>query len=515
MPLNEQSRLAALRALNIQNRSGDDRFESIINIAKVVLDFPICVISLIEEDWLIFKGPDSDCAPRIPRDSSFCSHVIDHDGVLEISDPINDQRFANSTIVQDGPIQYYAGHALKNAEGYVLGSFCVLDYKPRELSAEQKDLLAQFAGLAESELNRGAATVAGIELDQGLRFFRDIIDDLPFGVTVLDSQLKVAHANTAWLKEFYGQSLDGGFHEQFYEDIISDAFCDCLEGSCGIVQGARDVLSGEQQKFDRECSVESGNTTRWYHVQVSRLAAAPGHIIVVHRDVTQRKQAEQMILEQSDRIRRLHSVVAMPEQTEGTTIKALLAEGCRLFGLEMGLISRIEGNTCYIEHIHAPGTEFHAGLEFDVSTTYCSMLMEQDESMFIERMGDSELSQHLCYRTFGFEVFIGAPLWAHGKRYGATTFYSRRPLSYRFNDGHRDLASLIARWAGVLVDRLHARQELERQAEELQEINRSMTNREIRIIEMKEEVNALAAELGRPAPYPPVWQEEDSTATYQ
>ncbi len=43
---------------------------------------------------------------------------------------------------------------------------------------------------------------------------------------------------------------------------------------------------------------------------------------------------------------------------------------------------------------------------------------------------------------------------------------------------------------------------------ELEAFNEAMVEREMRIIEMKEEVNGLAAELGREAPYPPVWREE-------
>ncbi len=43
-------------------------------------------------------------------------------------------------------------------------------------------------------------------------------------------------------------------------------------------------------------------------------------------------------------------------------------------------------------------------------------------------------------------------------------------------------------------------------AAELEAFNRSMVGRELRIIEMKEEVNALCQGLGREPKYPPVWR---------
>jgi hypothetical protein len=53
-----------------------------------------------------------------------------------------------------------------------------------------------------------------------------------------------------------------------------------------------------------------------------------------------------------------------------------------------------------------------------------------------------------------------------------------------------------------------ANEVLQQRAKELETFNRTMVDRENRIIEMKEEVNALHRELGRQAEYPPLWSQE-------
>jgi ubiquinone biosynthesis protein UbiJ len=53
--------------------------------------------------------------------------------------------------------------------------------------------------------------------------------------------------------------------------------------------------------------------------------------------------------------------------------------------------------------------------------------------------------------------------------------------------------------------------ELQQRAQELEDFNAVMIGRESRVIELKEEINALCAELGRLPAYPPVWDEPAQT----
>ncbi|MBT3290738.1 MAG: PAS domain-containing protein, partial [Victivallales bacterium] len=74
----------------------------------------------------------------------------------------------------------------------------------------------------------------------------------------------------------------------------------------------------------------------------------------------------------------------------------------------------------------------------------------------------------------------------------------------------RDEAGKIRGVLGCYEDiseRKQAEAMLARHAEELGDLNKSMVGREARMVELKKELNSLAAELGREPPYPPVWDE--------
>lgn len=88
-----------------------------------------------------------------PLDVSICAHAILQPGLLVVSDTLKDQRFADNPLVAGEPhLRFYAGGLLESPEGLPLGTLCVLDYKPRELSAEQRNVVAMLARTVMTQL---------------------------------------------------------------------------------------------------------------------------------------------------------------------------------------------------------------------------------------------------------------------------------------------------------------------------------------------------------------------------
>jgi PAS domain S-box-containing protein len=138
LPNNEAARLAALRALDILDTPSEESFDDLTTLAAYICQAPVALISLIDENrqWFKSKVGVSFCAT--PRDISFCTHTILQSDLLVVPDALADERVADSPLVTSAPgIRFYAGAPLVTAEGHALGALCVMDYRPRELTAEQ------------------------------------------------------------------------------------------------------------------------------------------------------------------------------------------------------------------------------------------------------------------------------------------------------------------------------------------------------------------------------------------
>src|SRR6185295_16831433 len=114
----------------------------------------ISLVSLIDDQRLWFKSRHGLDMAETRRDEGFCAHAILQDEPLVISDTASDPRFTrNPMAVGDSRVRFYAGAPLQTPNGYKLGTLCVMDRRPRELSPDQLaalDMLAhQAVGLLE------------------------------------------------------------------------------------------------------------------------------------------------------------------------------------------------------------------------------------------------------------------------------------------------------------------------------------------------------------------------------
>ena len=153
IPENETDRMATLRAMNILDTAPEERFDRLTRLAKRMFGVPISLVSLVDEDRQWFKSSQGLEARETPRDVSFCGHAILGDDLFLIENALEDERFADNPLVTDAPnIRFYAGCPLKMANGHKMGTLCLIDDKPRELSEEDKMLLKDLAIMAEQEI---------------------------------------------------------------------------------------------------------------------------------------------------------------------------------------------------------------------------------------------------------------------------------------------------------------------------------------------------------------------------
>lgn len=142
----ERERIRALESYAILDTPAEKEFDDLTALASYICGTPVSLISLITEDRQWFKSNIGFDRPETPRSISFCQHALSGEGLLEIKDTLQDERFRDNPLVTDNPnIRFYAGSPLLNAEGHTLGTLCVIDTVPKQLNEEQKKALDVLA----------------------------------------------------------------------------------------------------------------------------------------------------------------------------------------------------------------------------------------------------------------------------------------------------------------------------------------------------------------------------------
>ncbi|WP_190277547.1 GAF domain-containing protein [Adhaeribacter rhizoryzae] len=149
----ELKRLQILQDYNILDTPAEREFDDLVSLAAYICDTPIALITLLTHDRQWFKARIGVSLAETPRCHSFCQYAIEQEDIMEIPDALQDIRFFQNPYVLGNPnIRFYAGSPLVNADGYKLGTLCVIDKYPRELTEPQKMALGTLANQVVAHL---------------------------------------------------------------------------------------------------------------------------------------------------------------------------------------------------------------------------------------------------------------------------------------------------------------------------------------------------------------------------
>lgn len=160
IPVDEASRINSLVKLDVLDTDPEERFDRITRLAKQMFNVPIALISLVDKHRQWFKSKQGIEATETERRISFCGHAIakpvsikQETRIMQVSDAPQDERFADNPLVNGDPyIRFYAGFVLQSHDDYNLGTLCIIDTKPRKLSAQEWDNLYDFGMVTQNAL---------------------------------------------------------------------------------------------------------------------------------------------------------------------------------------------------------------------------------------------------------------------------------------------------------------------------------------------------------------------------
>lgn len=153
----DPARLVALDSYGLLDTPPERDFDDLVGLASEICEVPMSLIGLIDARRQWYKSQVGLDVSEIPLPDTFCRRTLEVDGPLTVEDATRDIRFQENKYVTGAPfIRFYSGIPIVNEEGFTLGTFCVMDTRPRVLTPFQQKSLTILArhALREMELRR-------------------------------------------------------------------------------------------------------------------------------------------------------------------------------------------------------------------------------------------------------------------------------------------------------------------------------------------------------------------------
>jgi GAF domain-containing protein len=145
--------LLAVKRSGIVDTPAEPSFDRVTWLASMGLKSPVALMTVLTEERQWFKSRQGLDMPETPRSWAFCNETILQKDVFEVRDLSKHSVFSSNPAVLASPhFRFYAGAPVYDADGFPLGSICVMDYRPRHLDAQQRRMLLDLAAIASDEM---------------------------------------------------------------------------------------------------------------------------------------------------------------------------------------------------------------------------------------------------------------------------------------------------------------------------------------------------------------------------
>ncbi|MBL8670487.1 MAG: PAS domain S-box protein [Alphaproteobacteria bacterium] len=286
-----------------------------------------------------------------------------------------------------------------------------------------------------------------------------LLDSAPDAMILIDPDGRIALTNAR------AESLFGRPRAALVGAAVRDAFAAGAEDALAALlrETIESAQAGKLIRTAELVALTAGGDEVQVEVNASPIAMPEGRMaIAAVRDIRLRKEAERVLVRTVEAMGMLTQIAAAPAKTIADQLEYALEIASRHLGLDIAIVSRIEGSTYTVEHCLAPPGLLAPGQTFDLGATYCQATVERGDVVASSDMTLAPFSGHPCYRAFGLETYIGAPIRAFDKLYGTINFSSARKRDGGFDDVDLRFMRLLGLWAGITVERANREDRLHR-----------------------------------------------------
>jgi diguanylate cyclase (GGDEF)-like protein/PAS domain S-box-containing protein len=204
-------------------------------------------------------------------------------------------------------------------------------------------------------------------------------------------------------------------------------------------------------------------TAFWGLVSEGLLEAPDGSLTILEGtllDVSERKRAEEALRESEASILSLYNIASAQNLTFNDKAQALLELGCQRFGLEIGILARVQGERYEVVAVRSPDNAIVRGAVLELSDTYCRETLAARSTVSFEHAGASPRKAHPAYSAWGMESYLGAPVRAAGHIFGTLNFAAPDPRPEPFKPADLEFLKLMTLWLGGELEREQRNREI-------------------------------------------------------
>lgn len=441
----ERARLEALTRLAVMDTPREPEFDDVAALAADICGTSIGVVNLIGEGRQFFKAEVGLGVRETPLETSFCAEAILQEDFMVVPDARLDPRFAGNPLVTGEPhLRFYAGALLKTADRLPIGTVCVLDAEPKELTELQERTLKVLARQVMTQLE---LRLAVRERDRSEARHKAIVDSATdFAIVATDLDGRVTRWNRG------AERVLGWAEEEMLGDTV-ERFFTPEDRACGRAAIEMRCALETGHGNDERWHMKADGTRFWAQGEMTPLRAADGSVegfVKVLRDRTPERGRElrlQLLAQASGAL--------LSADDPDAVIDTIVTAGADVLGIDQSYSYALSPDGEHLKLTHGIGLtddvrDALREVSFDIPL--CGIVAGTREPLIVPDLQATTEPRYALGRDAGIKAYAGFPIGGRDKLYGVISFCSlTRP---EFDEEALAFFATLARFLSIGRERL-------------------------------------------------------------